>query len=924
MSVTPRILQEPFPLDRKLNETIDIRIEDTTSASSLQPMSDMTFTATERLGAGMKGVAFRGHFTTDPEEEFVLKLPRLSLARYPFLTDEAAKQRRIQEIREGKGREDLVRHEFHVLKRLGISPYANQTLAYGRIQCDWAGSPFEIFASVQRYLPKNSFRSLDVIPRAELNENDYWLKIALGLAEALTDVHTSRVVHGDLWPPNVFVSVDKDLPGPLVKLIDFGEAFAVDSRLERYGRGTWRHAYAPPERTHRVARRAESYDVYAFGVLLMWLAFGTPGSNRHIVKAWDTYKKVKDHPQFKDVLDVCIWNQNPTYLSQLNEGPSVKISDSLRGDEYHNILQKVTIQGVSRSMAEQLFLLETVGYSEIIDSAPSSATVGPSYDEAHQAVDRLIRRGINLLQYGAAKAETIVLDPGLPPEKVSARSSSDSRPLSSSELRDAIHDRFRDDYNDYPENNRRKVLKDKPYIIDLIVSCCDHDPVKRPRMVDVLREMRDRASDLGGRPDLSIPEVVRQAQAQTDALNKLLNDQTSAFGENPLPQRGSLIPHMVAYRVNALADLTGVRSGESAGPSSLGKNLIDVYESRDVMIDHLCWLLQGLKKSDWIASASTLSVWQGRAFGQDGRYMTANVAALRRSVSLSRLFYISIQELGSNWIADLMTSLARRILGEPKEAARRKFSQKGELNLWISQSTKSNTDRDVIALEQLLRSFAEARREEHSIRTQNAAAGFPLTRGYSMTHDTRLKMRKRFLKVLKAYVFLIHHWGLHENVFANDTEGRFIINYDEFQAFGKPDLSLFLRFLPDLDSSMAQYEKTPRTLIYNRLGDSYEWIMFDSECKGRQQGKLVEDPELHRIRIYRPHLDQHSSDEGMERSISDPSEAARGLRSSFPTYFDLHDSFQRSVNILPILGALYASVDELLSKRPDSLSREKD
>lgn len=95
-----------------------------------------------------------------------------------------------------------------------------------------------------------------------------WIQIALGLSRALSDLHSRRVTHGDVWEPNIFVEERGDRLH--VKMIDFSDAFAGE-----FMSGEWRnrrHIYLAPERLTLDTYADEASDVYSFGITLISLA----------------------------------------------------------------------------------------------------------------------------------------------------------------------------------------------------------------------------------------------------------------------------------------------------------------------------------------------------------------------------------------------------------------------------------------------------------------------------------------------------------------------------------------------------------------------------------------------------------------------------------------------------------------------------
>lgn len=93
-------------------------------------------------------------------------------------------------------------------------------------------------------------------------------RLAMGLAEALENVHANGYVHRDLKPANVLLDTDG------VKLIDFGVARSADSSMTMAGALIGTFDFMSPEQ--RQGQRAEPpSDVYSLGCVVAYAASGS-------------------------------------------------------------------------------------------------------------------------------------------------------------------------------------------------------------------------------------------------------------------------------------------------------------------------------------------------------------------------------------------------------------------------------------------------------------------------------------------------------------------------------------------------------------------------------------------------------------------------------------------------------------------------
>jgi outer membrane protein assembly factor BamB/tRNA A-37 threonylcarbamoyl transferase component Bud32 len=138
-----------------------------------------------------------------------------------------------------------------------------------------------------------------------LPEPALW-QLAGGLAEALSNIHASGVLHRDLKPTNVLLATD----GP--RVIDFGVARTLDRAvLTATGMVVGTPAFMSPEQANGLPAR-EASDIFSFGGVLAYAATGTPPFGDGIPAAV-MYRIVHDRPaldgmprQFAELVAGCL------------------------------------------------------------------------------------------------------------------------------------------------------------------------------------------------------------------------------------------------------------------------------------------------------------------------------------------------------------------------------------------------------------------------------------------------------------------------------------------------------------------------------------------------------------------------------------------------------------------------------------------
>ncbi|HEY3827023.1 MAG TPA: protein kinase [Bryobacteraceae bacterium] len=255
-----------------------------------------------------------------------------------------------------------------------------------------------------------------------------WLHLATLISVGLEKIHRCRVIHGDVWPPNIFI--DKNSAKAI--FIDFGEAFGAIPSGD--ARNQIDHAYRAPERGNKEYVPMEQVDVYSFGKLLLYLTIGKDelippakdgeplwGRARRIWvrdKLFDptggSPAIVSEHPEVLDIIAQCTqWDpvDRPSMVEVSNELRRLEASPAPRlGKELVPRLQKLTadIDDSIGSPFARMIDSEVSALQELVESCRSEMV------EVRGTRDKLVSALVSLFdEIGKRDSWTTITTPSV-------------------------------------------------------------------------------------------------------------------------------------------------------------------------------------------------------------------------------------------------------------------------------------------------------------------------------------------------------------------------------------------------------------------------------------------------------------------------------------------------------------------------------
>lgn len=164
--------------------------------------------------------------------------------------------------------------------------------------------------------------SLERMLGSRIFSEEFVLKVIVGVLSGLSEVHRRKVVHRDLKPGNVIVSLSNE-----IKLLDFGAAKPENSEITGINERVGSLAYMAPE-VWRGEEVTAASDLYGFGVMLYELVNGSlPFDAAEIEEMMDKHLYSEVIPPIETNKEVSDW-LNRLILKLLAKEPKDRFANT--------------------------------------------------------------------------------------------------------------------------------------------------------------------------------------------------------------------------------------------------------------------------------------------------------------------------------------------------------------------------------------------------------------------------------------------------------------------------------------------------------------------------------------------------------------------------------------------------------------------
>ena len=225
----------------------------------------------------------------ESHERFVAKVPDIDESR-----TEKEINARISELRA-----DML-NEINAWKRLSHTPNAELMFSVvagsGKFSTKMKDKTKEIDFVVQRFIDGNTLTNWcrdrfgepsggeSGLSFLGIKSDTAWFEIAGKILNLVKLVHDQRIVHGDLWPPNIMIRTDAvdGVTSDSPVIIDFGRAWLLDHEFHQRGEDKKRFPYYAPELWFKEKKTWYApADIYSLGGILYYLATGEQPPSPH-------------------------------------------------------------------------------------------------------------------------------------------------------------------------------------------------------------------------------------------------------------------------------------------------------------------------------------------------------------------------------------------------------------------------------------------------------------------------------------------------------------------------------------------------------------------------------------------------------------------------------------------------------------------